>query len=76
MKDFNLALYGVGSLVAVVLVGLAAMRVISGETLALFLVLLGLSVTIARVMINGSTPQKSMASILREEVDQPSNPIR
>ena len=76
MKDFKLAIYGVGSLAAVVLAGLALMHIISGETLALFVVLLGLSVTIARVVINNTTPQQSVASMLRDDTDTPRNPTR
>jgi predicted lipid-binding transport protein (Tim44 family) len=76
MKDFKLALYGVGSLAAVILAGLALMHLISGETLALFVVLLGLSVTIARVVMNNSTPQQSVASMLRDDTEAPRNPAR
>ena len=76
MKDFKLAIYGVGSLAAVILAGLALMHTISGETLALFVVLLGLSVTIARVVINNITPQQSIASMLRDDTDPPRNPTR
>jgi hypothetical protein len=71
MKDFKLALYGVASLCAVILVGLYATHLISGETLALFGVLLGLSLTIAIVVGNSNTPQKSVASMLRDEAEAP-----
>ncbi len=76
MKEFKLAIYGAGSLAAVILAGLALMRIISGETLALFVVLLGLSVTIARVVINNTTPQQSVASMLRDDTNAPRNPTR
>jgi hypothetical protein len=76
MKDFNFVLYGAGALAALVLASLAAMHVIGGETLALFGALLVVSVTIARVMINDSTPQKSVASMLRDDTDAPRTPVR
>lgn len=71
MKDFKLALYGAASLCAVILVGLYATHLISGETLALFGVLLGLSLTIAVIVGNSNTPQKSVASMLRDDAETP-----
>jgi hypothetical protein len=71
MKDFKRALYAAASLCAVILVGLYATHLISGETLALFGVLLGLSLTIAVVVGNSNTPQKSVASMLRDDNEPP-----
>jgi hypothetical protein len=71
MKDFKRALYAVASLCAVILVGLFATHLISGETLALFTVLLGLSLTVAVAVGNNNTPQKSVASMLRDDTETP-----
>jgi hypothetical protein len=71
MKDFKRALYGAASLCAVMLVGLYATHLISGETLALFGVLLGLSLNIAVIVGNSNTPQKSVASMLRDDAETP-----
>jgi hypothetical protein len=71
MKDLKLALYGVASLCALALLGLFVMQLISGQTFALFAVLVGLSLTIAVIVLNSNTPQKSVASMLRDDVDAP-----
>lgn len=67
MKDFKRAIIGVASLGAVILVGLFVAQMISGETLALFAVLLGLSATIASIVGKHTTPEKTVASMLRDD---------
>ena len=69
MKSLKRSLVGGASVVLLILVGLAAGHVISGATLTLFAVMLALSVTVALVVTSGSEPQKSVASMLRDDVD-------
>jgi hypothetical protein len=76
MKDLKRTIVGVASLGAVILVGLFATQMITGETLALFAVLLGLSATIGAIVGKSMTPQKTVASMLRDEVDAPRSPTR
>ena len=73
MKDLKRAVYGVASLCIAILVGLFAMQLVSGQTIALFAVLVGLSATIAIVVLNSNTQEKSVASMLRDDADPPRN---
>lgn len=71
MKDLKRAVYAVASLCLAILVGLFAMHRVGGQTFALFAVLVGLSATIAIVVLNSNTQEKSVASMLRDDADAP-----